>query len=329
MADGVVEEMGETALRPFDLATLGGILRVCELELVLLDGNGPRASIQSQVHDESLFCSATCGFQFRGRFMLPQDWCLLGYIQQTDPTQSWCHGVPLSSGMALTILPDGISEFAFSAGTRLSLLLTPLRRIERKLTELSLRNNLPSGQALSLFSVEADDGPSQLAQRYAQLPGWLGPAGGGLPADAVDLVLHAHVQALLGAGNGERAAGTRARRAHYLIAQRAENFMRQNLRRYIYMHEICDAAGVSERALRYAFEDLFGTSPNRYLSMLRLCAACRGLSMADSTRKSVKAVALSCGLWDLSRFADNYRRVFGELPRDTLMRAPASLGSPA
>nr|WP_241895523.1 helix-turn-helix domain-containing protein [Stenotrophomonas maltophilia] len=113
------------------------------------------------------------------------------------------------------------------------------------------------------------------------------------------------------------------------IAQRAENFMRLNLRRNIYMNEICDAAGVSERGLRYAFEDLFGTSPNRYLSMLRLCAACRSLSMADSSRRSVKAIALSCGLWDLSRFADNYRKVFGELPRDTLMRAPAQIGQPA
>jgi len=325
MADGVVDEAGAAALRPFDLATLGGMLRVCELEVVLLDGNGPHASIQSQVHDESLFCSATCGFQFRGRFMLPQDWCLLGYIHETDPAQSWCHGVPLVAGTVLTVLPEGVSEFALSAGTRLSLLLTPLRRLERKLAELTLRNTLPSGQALSLFRADAGDGASAVAQRHAQWPGWLGEDVGGFPADAVESVLHEHVQALLGVDGAERVASSRARRAHYLIAQRAEQFMRQNLRRYIYMHEICDAAGVSERALRYAFEDLFGTSPNRYLSMLRLCAACRGLSVADATRKSVKAVALSCGLWDLSRFADNYRRVFGELPRDTLMRAPTSI----
>lgn len=331
MADGVavVEDAEQAALRTFDLATLGGVLRVCELEMVLLDGNGPRAAIQSHVHDQSLFCTATCGFQFRGRFMLPQDWCLLGFIHETDAGQSWCHGVSLGAGMALTVMPEGISEFAFSAGTRLSLLLTPLRRMEAKLTELSLRSNLPSGQALSLFKADAGDGASWVAQCYAQFPAWLGQPAAGLPADAVDTVLHAHVQALLGAEASERPGSTRARRAHYLIAQRAENFMRQNLRRYIYMHEICDAAGVSERALRYAFEDLFGTSPNRYLSMLRLCAACRGLSMADATRKSVKAVALSCGLWDLSRFADNYRRVFGELPRETLMRAPTSMGSPA
>ncbi|MCF7751373.1 helix-turn-helix domain-containing protein [Bacillus subtilis subsp. subtilis] len=319
----------DSTLRSFDLATLSGVLRVCDLELLLLDGNGPRAALHSRVHDEALFLTAHCGFHVRGRFMLPQDWCLLGFIHATDESRSWCHGIPLSAGMAVTVLPEGISEFTLSAGTHLSLLLAPMQRVQRKLTELSLRNTLPSGQALSLFNVDTMPGQVHLVQRYAQLHAQLAEPGAVLAADAVEGVLHDHVQALLGAGNEDRPSNTRARRAHYLIAQRAENFMRLNLRRYIYMHEICDAAGVSERALRYAFEDLFGTSPNRYLSMLRLCAACRGLSMADSSRKSVKAVALSCGLWDLSRFADNYRRVFGELPRDTLMRAPAQIGSPA
>lgn len=330
MVDGVVgDNGGDGVFRSYDLATLSGVLRVCDLEMVLLDGNGPRATLHSRVHDEALFCTAHCGFHFRGRFMLPQDWCLLGFIHATDEGRSWCHGIPLSAGMVVTVLPEGISEFALSAGTRLSMLLAPMQRVQRKLTELSLRNTLPSGQALSLFNSEASGGQARLLQRYEALHAQLSAADGALAADAVETVLHDHIQALLGAGSEDRPSNSRARRAHYLIAQRAENFMRLNLRRYIYMHEICDAAGVSERALRYAFEDLFGTSPNRYLSMLRLCAACRGLSMADSSRKSVKAVALSCGLWDLSRFADNYRRVFGELPRDTLMRAPAQIGSPA
>jgi len=327
MVDGVVEVDGAVALTPVDLATLGGLLRVCDLDIVLLDANGPRASIQSQVHDESLLLSATCGFQFRGRFVLPADWCMLGYIHDTDERHSWCHGVSLSAGTALTLLPEGSSEFALSAGTRLTLLLVPMHRLQRKLAELSLRSSLPSGQGMALFRADDGTGGSPLARHHAKLSQWLGEPTEGIPHDAVQALLHTHVQALLGAQGQVRQGSTRARRAHYLIAQRAEVFMRQNLRRNIYMHEICAAAGASERALRYAFEDLFGTSPNRYLSLLRLCAACRGLSMADATRRSVKSVALSCGLWDLSRFADNYRRVFGEFPRDTLMRSPAGIDS--
>jgi AraC family ethanolamine operon transcriptional activator len=46
--------------------------------------------------------------------------------------------------------------------------------------------------------------------------------------------------------------------------------MRLNLRRNIYMNEICDAAGVSERGLRYAFEDLFGLRP----TVICRCCAC-------------------------------------------------------
>lgn len=327
MADGVVEGICDEALRPVDLATLGGVLRVCDVELVLLDGNGPRAAISSRVHDEALYCTLSTGFQARGRFMLPPDWALLGYIHDTDPDQSWCHGIPLAPGMVITVMPDGISEFALSANTSITLVLMATSRLQRKLTELSLLSTPPSGHALSLFSV--GDG-SVLARHYAQLRDILDnddmPA---LAAQGSASLLHEHVQALLAASPADQPSNTRARRTHYLIVQRAENFMRLNLRRNIYMTEICDAAGVSERGLRYAFDDLFGISPNRYLSMLRLCAACRSLSMADSGRRSVKAIALSCGLWDLSRFADNYRKVFGELPRDTLMRSPGAMGQPA
>jgi len=323
MADGV-GNVGEDGLRPMDLATLGTVLRVCDVELVLLDGNGPRAAIDARVHDEALFCHVATGFQVRGRFMLPPDWAMVGYVHAADPDRSWCHGVPLTAGTVLTVLPEGISEFALGAGTRITLVLVAAARLQRKLTELSLRSTPPSGQALNLFGIADDAG---LADHYRELQAVLTAGNSaGLAAQASDGLLHEHVQALLAAGPGEQAMNTRARRTHYLIVQRAENFMRLNLRHNIYMNEICDAAGVSERGLRYAFEDLFGLSPNRYLSMLRLSAACRGLSMADGGRRSVKAIALSCGLWDLSRFADNYRKVFGELPRDTLMRAPGATG---
>lgn len=326
MADGVVSGVDESDLRLFDLASLSGVLRVCDLELVLLDGKGPRAAVNSLVHDEALFCTAESGFHFRGRFMLPPDWCMLGFVHAADDQASWCHGLPLSAGTVLTILPEGISEFVMSAGSRMTLVLMPMQRVQKKFTELSLRSAPSPGQTLSLFNVNGGPLDTRLQQRYEGLYRRLsGKSDAGLDEDEAERLLHEHLQALL-SGAGERPVCTRGRRTHYLIAQRAENFMRSNLRRYIYMNEICDAAGVSERALRYAFEDMFGTSPNRYLSMLRLCAACRSLSMADSSRRSVKSIALSCGLWDLSRFADNYRHMFGELPRDTLMRAPAQAG---
>ncbi len=176
MVDGGVEDSDDSGLRSIDLATLSGVLRVCDVELLLLDGNGPRAAFASRVHEEALFCSISCGFHCRGRFMLPPDWAMLGYLHATDETMSWCHGVPLAPGMALTIMPEGISEFTLSPGTHMTLMLVPVARVQRKLTELSLRSTPPAGQALSLFNLASDATP--LARHYQQLHLQLGQGAG-------------------------------------------------------------------------------------------------------------------------------------------------------
>lgn len=324
MADDVPVDTTDGGLRSCDLVTLSRVLQVCDLEIVLLDDRGPKAAIHSVVHDEALFCAAHCGFRFRGRFMLPVDWCMLGFIHDCGEHESWCHGTSLPSGSAVAVLPEGITEMVVGTGARLTLMLVPLRRLQQKLSEVNLLGMPASGSVLPTFVIGGDDLGHPLAERYLSLHQRLSSAhAGALEDDEVDALLELHVQAAQEADATSRPTCKRGRRAYYLMLQRAENFMRSNMRRDIYIEEICRAAGSSERALRYAFEHLLGTSPKRYLSMLRLCAACRGLSMADSARRSVKAIALSCGLWDLSRFAENYRRVFGELPRDTLMRTPA------
>jgi AraC family transcriptional regulator, ethanolamine operon transcriptional activator len=307
-------------LGTFDLLSLGGLLRVCEVELVLLDGKGPRARVFSHVHDDALFCSIKTGFAVRGRFMLPLDWCLVGYLHRTDQAASWCHGTPLETGSILTLLPEGTCEFVLGEDSWVTFVMVPLRRFREKFTELHL-GDMPSPGQIPGHLNPGDDHP--LRGFYAELEQRVQEGESEVRSVRLADVLDQHLRAVLTAPRFDRAAAGRGRHAHYMILRRAEDFMRMHLRRNIYMQEICDAAGVSERALRYAFDDLLGISPNRYLSMLRLCTACRSLSSADA-RKSVKSIALSCGLWDLSRFAENYRRVFGELPRDTLMRRTGS-----
>ena len=311
-----------------DLVSLGGALRVCEMEMVLLDARGPHATVDSQVSNEAILCSGETDFPFRGRFALPVDWCLLGYVHHT-PEGSWCHGTELRSGMSFTVMPEGISEFMLRAGSQVSVVLVPLEQLRRKFAALEpLQGEIPA-RLLSLFHLNDSMVASELRRRFTHVRERLighGEVSGeeALQAHDLDALVESHLLAGLSARSEDRPQCTRGRRTHYLIVQRAEQFMRANLRQDIYINEMCNAAGVSERALRYAFDDLLGLSPNRYLSMLRLCTACRSLSLSDASRRSVKSVALSCGLWDLSRFADHYRRVFGELPRDTLMRAPTT-----
>lgn len=311
----------------FDLISLAGSLRVCEMELVLLDARGPHAAVDSRALSEAIFCSGETDFPFRGRFALPTDWCLLGYIHHVQEG-SWCHGTELRSGMSFTVMPEGISEFMLRAGSQISVVLVPLDHLRRKFVELEPHQSEVPSRLLALFHLNDSEVATDLRMRFTRIRERLIAQRDVVDEEVfqdrdVDALLENHLLAGLSARAEDRPQCTRGRRTHYLIVQRAEEFMRANMRQDIYINEMCNAAGVSERALRYAFDDLLGISPNRYLSMLRLCTACRSLALSDASRRSVKSVALSCGLWDLSRFADHYRRVFGELPRETLMRAPA------
>jgi transcriptional regulator GlxA family with amidase domain len=83
-------------------------------------------------------------------------------------------------------------------------------------------------------------------------------------------------------------------------------------------------AGVSERTLRAAFQDVIGLSPKRYAIKHRLEAAHAALRHADPTTTTVTDVAMTFGFFELGRFAGRYRHTFGEVPSETLRHAAAS-----
>lgn len=86
--------------------------------------------------------------------------------------------------------------------------------------------------------------------------------------------------------------------------------------------EICHLVGASSRTLRYAFEEKLGVSPKLYLKARRLKEVRRKLRQDDDT--SVKEVAIDHGFFHAGQFAADYRRMFGELPSETLRHELAS-----
>ena len=89
---------------------------------------------------------------------------------------------------------------------------------------------------------------------------------------------------------------------------------------YLTVPDLASAAGVSERTLREAFEDYFGMGPVRFLRVRTLNLARRALQKSDPALTSVTVVATQLGVWELGRFARDYRLLFDELPSDTLHR---------
>jgi AraC family ethanolamine operon transcriptional activator len=82
--------------------------------------------------------------------------------------------------------------------------------------------------------------------------------------------------------------------------------------------ELAAVANVSERTLRTAFHEYFGVGPVRYRQLRQLHRVHRALRAADPEEGSVSQILIEHGEWAFSRFARRYRRLFGELPSETL-----------
>ena len=90
---------------------------------------------------------------------------------------------------------------------------------------------------------------------------------------------------------------------------------------YLTVPDLASTAGVSERTLRAAFQDYFGIGPVQYLKIRTLNMARDALLNSDPALTTVTGVATRFGVWELGRFARDYRLLFGELPSQTLRRA--------
>ena len=104
--------------------------------------------------------------------------------------------------------------------------------------------------------------------------------------------------------------------------KRVRDYVMAHSRAPITVVDLSRVAGVSPRTLRNGFHEQFGIGPKAYLTALRLSSARRSLREAAPSSTTVTEVALENGFWHLGRFAQAYRRHFGELPTTTLNRAP-------
>ncbi len=109
------------------------------------------------------------------------------------------------------------------------------------------------------------------------------------------------------------------------IIRRSKNLLEEREGEPLLVGELAAGVGVGERTLRTAFNEYFGVGPVRYLQLRQLNQVHRALRAADPEAVTVSDVLLRHGVWELSRFARRYRRLFGELPSQTLRRKVGSV----
>ena len=106
--------------------------------------------------------------------------------------------------------------------------------------------------------------------------------------------------------------------------RRVEEYIEANWNKPITVESMSEVGGVSVRSLFRSFERARGCSPMVFVKKIRLEHA-RDTLMHPGNTTSVTAVAFACGFSNPGHFASDYRRLFGELPSETLKQSIARI----
>lgn len=104
------------------------------------------------------------------------------------------------------------------------------------------------------------------------------------------------------------------------IVDRSLRFLEERGNKHVAVSELAAGTGVSERTLRSAFNEYYGASPARYLQIRNAHRVYRALRRTEPDETYVCRVLIEHGELEFGRFAQRYRRLFGELPSETLRR---------
>jgi AraC family transcriptional regulator, ethanolamine operon transcriptional activator len=108
----------------------------------------------------------------------------------------------------------------------------------------------------------------------------------------------------------------------------AQEYIDHRLTDGISVAEVCKHSGVSRSSLESIFRSILGIGPGAYVRNLQLNRVRRDLLATDNEGESIGDIAARYGVWHWSRFSQNYRLLFGELPSQTRARAASGTTGP-
>ena len=252
----------------------------------------------------------------RGTF--PADRVVLGYIL-TGGEAGYFNGMRLAVHDLIVIGEGGAMEpYRLPAGTQWIAFQTRRDLLEREGIPVPDPSRMVRYSGLSPEAL-------QLGQYLAALvtPGRTQRPNSTLRVPGNGLVLEEElIAAFRRAIDASRDSDPRRHRPHCRdrsrILRQVEEFVTHHLSSEIRIGDLCARVGTSQRTLEYLFNDFYGMSPRRYLTVRRLNAVRDRLLQTESEDVSIAAVASGCGFHHTGRFSQAYRGLFGELPSQTL-----------
>ena len=103
-------------------------------------------------------------------------------------------------------------------------------------------------------------------------------------------------------------------------ALKAREYILNNLQQPLTLKKLHQAIDSSRRNLYYSFEATFGMTPMHYVKGMRLHGLRRELKAAEPEKTMVMNIASRWGFWSAGHLARDYKKMFGELPSETLSK---------
>lgn len=268
--------------------------------------------------DDATVVYHSCNMRLRSRSRVRED--LLAFVVFGPQAKGMVAGLPVRPGLMLTVPPDAEVDFVVGAGWESVSILIPPESVGswggagfRRPQGIAMLE-ADSDQVLRLF-----EWGKRLADTAARQPeAFIRP---GAQLDIAEAELPERLVAVLASAVAHRPNRTDLkRRTQYHIVCIAEDTAMSRVGSGFYVKDMCDAAGVSERTLEYAFRDVMGLTPLAFLTRLRLHRVRLALLSAAPKSTTVTTVAQHWGFGHLGEFARAYKDLFGELPSQTLTR---------
>lgn len=111
--------------------------------------------------------------------------------------------------------------------------------------------------------------------------------------------------------------GGRVAQRHDLM-RRAEDYLRANLSEPYSLSDLAAVTGMNHRTLQRCFLSIYGVTPHVWFRSMKLNAVRRELRRSSGTKVRISDIAARWGFLHFGRFAEDYRQLFGERPKDTL-----------
>jgi AraC-like DNA-binding protein len=322
-SDAIDTRPAVTAVEISDPTAVGETIEVIEQDAVQLDSKPLRVRRVTVRLGTSVVLFQSTNLPVRTRTSLLDGF--VAYVAFGPRSVGTLNGLPVRPEQVLASMPGIEVEFVVAAGYESISFLLPPDQIRAQLRGRHREDEfrIPHGVELLTPSPATARGlyrwGRRLTEMAARQPEMFDMQ---QTESAAQVELLENLVAVLGSAvQVESTPRDLTRQVHSRVVRIAEDYALSHTAERLQVTDLCEAAGVSERTLQYAFKEVMGMTPIAYLTRLRLHQVRKSLRTATHASTTVTTEALRWGFWHFGDFSRAYKECFGELPSDTLRRS--------